>query len=32
MTDVQFRRWTQRLVMGIGAVYIAQGLVSYVQG
>jgi hypothetical protein len=32
MTDVQFRRWTQRLVMGIGAVYIAQGLANYIQG
>lgn len=32
MTDVQFRRWTQRLVMGIGSVYIVQGVVSYIQG
>src|SRR5262249_55963118 len=31
MTDVQFRRWTQRLVMGIGAVYIAQGVLIYLQ-
>jgi hypothetical protein len=27
MTDVQFRRWTQRLVMAIGAVYMVQGIV-----
>ncbi len=26
MTDIQFRQWTRRVVMGIGAVYIAQGL------
>lgn len=32
MTDVQFRRWTRRIVMGIGAVYIAQGITVYVQG
>jgi uncharacterized protein len=32
MTDVQFRRWTRGLVMGIGAVYIAQGLTAYLHG
>jgi uncharacterized membrane protein YfcA len=32
MTDVQFRRWTQRLVMAIGAVYIAQGVMGYIHG
>ncbi len=26
MSDKQFRRWTQMLVMSIGAVYLAQGL------
>jgi uncharacterized membrane protein YfcA len=26
VTDMQFRRWTQRLVMGIGAVYIVQAI------
>jgi uncharacterized membrane protein YfcA len=32
MTDVQFRRWTQRIVMMIGAVYLAQGAYALVQG
>ncbi len=32
MTDVQFRQWTRRLVMGVGAVYIAQGVTVYLQG
>jgi uncharacterized protein len=32
ITDVQFRRWTQRLVMAIGAVYMAQGLYVLVDG
>jgi uncharacterized protein len=32
MTDVQFRRWTRGMVMGIGAVYIAQGIAAYLQG
>jgi uncharacterized membrane protein YfcA len=32
MTDIQFRSWTRRLVMGIGAVYIAQGITAYLQG
>jgi uncharacterized membrane protein YfcA len=31
MTDVQFRLWTQRLVMGIGAVYMAQGIYTLVR-
>jgi uncharacterized protein len=32
MTDTQFRRWSRLLVMGIGSVYIAQGLVAYARG
>jgi uncharacterized membrane protein YfcA len=32
LTDVQFRLWTQRLIMAIGAVYLAQGISVYVQG
>lgn len=32
LTDTQFRRWTRLLVMGIGSVYIAQGLVAYAGG
>lgn len=32
MTDVQFRRWTRGLVMGIGSVYIVQGVAVYMQG
>jgi uncharacterized membrane protein YfcA len=32
MTDGQFRAWTQRLVMAIGAVYIVQALYAYMQG
>jgi uncharacterized membrane protein YfcA len=32
MSDSQFRRWTRLLVMGIGAVYIVQGLVAYARG
>lgn len=32
MTDVQFRLWTQRLVMAIGAVYMGQGLYALVSG
>jgi uncharacterized protein len=31
MSDTQFRTWTKRLVMGIGAVCIAQGITVYVQ-
>jgi uncharacterized membrane protein YfcA len=31
MTDSQFRRWTRGIVMGIGAVYLAQGIAAYVQ-
>jgi uncharacterized membrane protein YfcA len=31
MTDVQFRKWTKILVMGIGAVYIAQGAMLYLR-
>lgn len=30
LTDVQFRRWTQRLVMGIGVVYLVQGVAMLV--
>jgi uncharacterized protein len=29
MTDVQFRKWTKLLVMGVGTVYIVQGLLLY---
>jgi uncharacterized membrane protein YfcA len=29
LTDVQFRLWTQRIVMAIGAVYLIQGLAAY---
>lgn len=29
LTDVQFRRWTQWIVMGIGAVYLVQGLAAF---
>jgi hypothetical protein len=32
LTDVQFRRWTQRLVMAIGAVYMVQGAYVLVTG
>lgn len=32
MTDTQFRRWTRGIVMGIGAVYIAQGIAAYALG
>ncbi len=32
MTDVQFRRWTRLLVMGIGSVYVVQGVAAYAQG
>ncbi|WP_210191586.1 MULTISPECIES: sulfite exporter TauE/SafE family protein [Rhodomicrobium] len=32
MTDVQFRRWTRGLVMAIGAVYLAQGITTYIHG
>jgi uncharacterized membrane protein YfcA len=32
LSDIQFRSWTQRLVMVIGAVYIAQGVTVYFQG
>jgi uncharacterized protein len=32
MTDVQFRLWTQRLVMALGAVYMAQGIHALVSG
>lgn len=31
MTDVQFRRWTRGLVMGVGAVYIVEGITNYMQ-
>jgi uncharacterized membrane protein YfcA len=32
LTDVQFRWWTQRIVMAMGAVYIVQGVWLYLQG
>jgi uncharacterized membrane protein YfcA len=32
MTDVQFRVWTQRLVMAIGAVYIVQAIDAFLRG
>jgi uncharacterized membrane protein YfcA len=32
LTDLQFRIWTQRLIMAIGVVYLAQGISVYVQG
>jgi uncharacterized membrane protein YfcA len=32
MTDVQFRLWTQRLVMAIGSVYIVQAINAFVRG
>jgi uncharacterized protein len=31
LTDVQFRVSTQRIVMGVGLVYLAQGLAAYAQ-
>jgi uncharacterized membrane protein YfcA len=31
LTDAQFRLWTQRIVMAIGAVYMAQGLYALVR-
>ena len=31
LTDAQFRLWTQRIVMGIGLVYLAQGLWALTQ-
>jgi uncharacterized membrane protein YfcA len=32
MSDAQFRKWTKLLVMGIGTVYIAQGIIAYTRG
>lgn len=32
MSDVQFRTWTQRLILAIGAVYTVQGLVLLARG
>jgi hypothetical protein len=29
LTDVQFRLWTQRLVLAVGAVYLIQGLAAF---
>lgn len=29
LTDVQFRVWTQRIVLGIGLVYLIQGIAAY---
>ncbi|EWY41639.1 permease [Skermanella stibiiresistens SB22] len=29
LTDVQFRDWTQRIVLGVGLVYLLQGIVAY---
>lgn len=31
LRDVQFRRWTQRIVLAIGVVYLIQGLATYMQ-
>lgn len=32
MTDGQFRSWTQRLVMAVGAIYIIQALDAFMRG
>ena len=32
MSDVAFRAWTQRLILAIGTVYTAQGLVLLLRG
>jgi uncharacterized protein len=32
LTDIQFRAWTQRIVMGVGMVYLVQGLAAYAKG
>jgi hypothetical protein len=32
MTDMQFRKWTKLLVMGVGTVYLAQGVTLYMSG
>ena len=29
LTDVQFRVWTQRIVLGLGMVYLVQGIAAY---
>jgi uncharacterized membrane protein YfcA len=29
LTDVQFRDWTQRIVLGVGLVYLVQGIAAY---
>jgi uncharacterized membrane protein YfcA len=31
LTDVQFRVWTQRIVLGIGVVYLIQGAAAYMR-
>jgi hypothetical protein len=31
LTDVQFRVWTQRIVLGIGVVYLVQGAAAYLR-
>jgi uncharacterized membrane protein YfcA len=32
LTDVQFRSWTQRIVLGVGLVYLLQGIAAYAGG
>ncbi|UEM07417.1 sulfite exporter TauE/SafE family protein (plasmid) [Skermanella rosea] len=32
LTDVQFRSWTQRIVLGVGLVYLVQGIAAYAGG
>jgi uncharacterized membrane protein YfcA len=32
LTDIQFRNWTQRIVLGVGLVYLLQGIAAYAGG
>jgi hypothetical protein len=32
LTDIQFRSWTQRIVLGVGAVYLLQGIAAFAAG
>lgn len=32
LTDIQFRSWTQRIVLGVGAVYLLQGIAAFAGG
>ena len=32
LTDIQFRSWTQRIVLGVGLVYLVQGIAAYAGG